>query len=402
MNDSPKPVKRLTSVKKPAPAAQAATDQAQPSGYDPNLGYDPSQLDRIPKAGAANQAGQTFLPAGTILTDFEAEGLKVLGFDPTKPIPTDLADKIAAAHEALKGPVPLPVPMDTPPLNIPKAVDVRTLPAEKQRELSGLLQSFQSAVPSNPGPGPVRPPVVNDLRPGMASTPPPPTPSPYAAAEALQQEGVDRARAAHAQGVAEGRASVEAQPQGDGGGLLVPAACPHCGFDLKKDDPTEVTSDDKLAFVQAVLGQGRFRKTYDLLGGRLKVTFRSLLVSESNMAFRQVLVDAQADLKNRMVSDTPFYWRNLTTYRTILALESVDSDSTGVVEIPAIGDIEVDADAFAFPDTKLVAVHDRIVEMAMPTEHLQSIVGHCYNEFQALCDKLTVMAEDPNFYKAIG
>lgn len=421
-----KPVRRITSIKKPAPPAPPAAAAAPPAGYDPALGYDPAALAALP---INNATGSGFLPPGTVLTDFEQEGLKLLGHDPSKAIPTDLASKIAAAQQQLQGPVPLPVPMDTPPTVIPKAVDIRTLPPEKRAELAESLRTFQQVMSEQQAPDPsprratVPPPppqvateqtVVDDLRPGMthaeAMRAAPPTPGPGQAAQAIQQEAHDRAAAARAQGQAEGRAQAQAEappppyaPQpGDAGGTLHPVACPHCGWDLKKDDPTEPTENDKLDFVQAVLGQQRFKKTYALLGGKLRVTFRSLKTQESNMAFRQVVVDAQTDLKNRLINDTPFYWRNLTTYRTILALESVDSDLTGTIEIPPIDEIEVEKDSYAFPDTKLMAVHDMIVEQAMPTEHLQQIVGHCFNEFQALCDKLTVMAEDPGFYKAIG
>lgn len=409
MAETPKP-RRITSFKKPAPPAAPAA--APKPGYDPALGYDPSIIAQIPVAGAT---GGGFLPAGTVLTDFEREGLRTLGHDPAKPIPRDLAAKIAEAQADLQGPVPLPVPLDAPVVKMPPPVDISSLPPAKQAEIRQSLKALQeqvadimprpSADPSPRATVPLPPPpagpaVVDDLRPGMTSAEAmraaPPTPPPGAAAAAIQQEAHDRAAAAYAQGKADGAAMPEA------GGLLHPAECPHCGYDLKKPDPTEPTDDDKLNFVQAVLGQQRFRKTYALLGGRLRVTFRSLLTSESNMAFRQVLVDAQSDLKNRLVQDTAFYWRNLTTYRTVMALESVDSAATGTIEIAPVDEIETDPGAFSFPDTKLIAVHDEIVKQAMPTEHLQQIVGHCFNEFQALCDKLTVMAEDANFYRAIG
>lgn len=413
--------RRLTSFKKPAPPAPPAAPPR--SGYDPALGYDPAVIAQIPVVGAT---GGGFLPAGTVLTDFEAEGLKTLGHDPSKPIPKDLAGKIAEVQARLQGPVPLPVPLDTPVTRMPTPVDISTLPPAKQAEIRRTLADLQDQLADkmtmdpNPRRGPsvptltppAGPAVVDDLAPGMTGRyEPPPTPRPGEAAASIQQEAHDRAAAAYQQGLAAGRAGPDpltndaaggAPPDNSAGGLLHPAECPHCGYDLKKPDPTTPTDDDKLNFVQAVLGQQRFKKTYALLGGKLRLTFRSLLTSESNMAFRQVVVDAQKDLRDRLIQDTPFYWRNLTTYRTVMALETVDSAATGTIEVPPIEEIEVDAGSYAFPDTKLLAVHDDIVQQTMPTETLQQIVGHCYNEFQALCDKLMVMAEDPNFYGAIG
>jgi hypothetical protein len=414
-----KPIRRVGSAKKPSPPAAPAAPvpppppTSLPAGFPAELpegvinflgqsGVDPASLGGV--VGPAPQ-GPEFIPAGTVYTDFELEGLKKLNVDPKKPVPTDIAQQIAAHQRALEGPVPYhpDVKMDHV-LKAPLPVDISKAPPDKVRSAAEAIDAFAKIM--RPGANPVDPSpraasapspqprpqqgvveFVDDLSPGGRTTAPPQppaqpayTPSPTAAGSALPPR-------------------VASPPEG-AGGLLHPVECPHCGFDLKKQDDTPITDLDKLNFVQSVLGGQRFRQERLLFGGQLKLVFRSLTSREVDMAFRQIVVDAQSDLKNRLVNDTPFYWRNLMTYRMIMSIEKIESDVNGTIEVPPIEEIE--SDPPKFPDTKLVEVFDAVIEQVCPTEQLRSIIGHAYNEFQAVCDKLQVMAENPDFWKAIG
>jgi len=414
-----KPVRRVGSARKPAPPAPPAAPAAPPApagapvGFPAELpegvrnflgqsGVDPASLGSI---AAAKPEGPEFIPAGTVYTDFELEGLKKLNIDPKKPVPTDIAQQIAAHQAAMAGPVPYhpDVKMDHV-LQVPTPVDISKAPPEKVRSAAEALDSFAKIMkpginPADPSPRAASAPTpqprpqqggvefVDDLSPGGRTTAPPQPPAhpaqpptPTATGSALPP-------------------SAASPPEG-AGGLLHPAECPHCGFDLKKNDDTPITDVDKVNFVQAVLGGQRFRQERLLFGGQLKLVFRSLTSKEVDMAFRQIVVDAQTDLKNRLVNDTPFYWRNLMTYRMLMSIEKVESDVNGAIEVPPIEEIE--SDPPKFPDTKLVEVFDTLIEQVCPTEQLRSIIGHAYNEFQAVCDKLQVMAESPDFWKAIG
>ena len=178
-------------------------------------------------------------------------------------------------------------------------------------------------------------------------------------------------------------------------------ACPHCGWDLKKHDPTEVSDEDKYDFVQSVLGNIRFKKRYELLGGKYVVVFRALTSKESDMAFRQIVIDGQRDLKNMAAGGQDFYWRNLQAYRMTMSLESITSESYGTMEIPTLDSADLKGMEGKDVQSKMPAFLEYVLDTFLPMDSVRAIVGHAYFEFQSVCDKLQVMAESPNFWKAI-
>jgi hypothetical protein len=50
--------------------------------------------------------------------------------------------------------------------------------------------------------------------------------------------------------------------------------CPHCGQDYTRA-ASEISEEDKEAWIRHVLGEEYFTKTFEVFGGRMKVTFRS-------------------------------------------------------------------------------------------------------------------------------
>ena len=178
--------------------------------------------------------------------------------------------------------------------------------------------------------------------------------------------------------------------------------CPHCGWDLKKTDLTEPTEDDKYDFVQSILGNIRFKKSYDMFNGKYKVVFRALTSKESDMAFRQIVLDGQKDFQDRAIAGTDFYWRNLQAYRMVMSLESITSSEYGTLDVPTISDAQLEGTAGKDLQAKLIPFLNYVLDTFLPLESTRSVIGHAYFEFQALCDKLQVMAESPNFWKAIA
>lgn len=178
--------------------------------------------------------------------------------------------------------------------------------------------------------------------------------------------------------------------------------CPHCGWDLKKTDLTEPSDDDKYDFVQSILGNIRFKKSYDMFNGKYKVVFRALTSKESDMAFRQIVLDGQKDFQDRALAGTDFYWRNLQAYRMVMSLESITSVEYGTLEIPTLAEAELDGVSGKDAQARLIPFLNYVLDTFLPLESTRSVIGHAYFEFQSLCDKLQVMAESPNFWKAIA
>jgi hypothetical protein len=129
--------------------------------------------------------------------------------------------------------------------------------------------------------------------------------------------------------------------------------------------------------------------------------FRALTSKESDMAFRQIVLDGQTDFQNRAIAGTDFYWRNLQAYRMTLSLESITSEDYGMLEVPTITEAVIPDFNGKDLQSKMVPYLNYVLDTFLPLESTRAVIGHAYFEFQALCDKLQVMAEAPNFWKAI-
>lgn len=359
-----KPIKKLTSFKKlpkaPEPAKPTqATPEAQPASIN------------VPE----------FMKPGTVLTEFEQEGLKQLGIvSDTSKLPSNIAEKISAAMQDAQKPMAMP---NTGPLKIPDPVDFNDIPDDKKKDIADFIKgaaAFKKEVQQQQASKTVEPP----LDPKIFKEP----------------EIIDD--------LIQPKAETKAQPQEPVGdvsadsGLMSKDAiltCPHCGWDTSKADLVEIDAEDKLDFVQSILGGIRYKKVYELFGGKLRITFRTLTTAESDMAYKQLVVDAQNDVQSKIVGDTSFYWRTLMAYRVAMAVEKLESD-VNIIEIPPILDIEVDDEKYQRPNTKLFALFDDLVEQIMPTELMRNTISHLYTEFQSLCEKLQAMAEQKDFWKA--
>lgn len=179
--------------------------------------------------------------------------------------------------------------------------------------------------------------------------------------------------------------------------------CPHCGWNLRKEDTTEADTDDRRNFVQSILGNFRFKKKFSLFNNEYRVTFRALTSKECDMAFRQIVLDSQYDYKNNVAASTDFYWRNLQAYRLAMSLQCIDSDSYGSIDIPSLDEADIPGvsnDPLQI-QSKMPPYLAYVLDSFLPLESTRAVIAHAYFEFQQICDKLQVMAESPNFWKAI-
>lgn len=323
---------------------------------------------------------------GTVLTEVEREGLKQLGIvDNPENLPANIAEKI---HNVVKETSKVEMPKVDKPLHIPEPVDFSQLPDDKKKEIVGFIKEAAEEIKKEQAnkPAYVDPPldpkifkepeIIDDLI--SSSSPKKP--------EEIKHETPTE---------------TTATADGSGSGIVPkgPVICPHCGWDTNNKELTEVTDEDKMDFVQSILGGIRFKKVYSVFGGMLTVTFRSLTTAESDMAYKQLIVDAQNDLQSKILSDTSFYWRTLMAYRAVMCIEKLESRDN-IVEVPPIDEIEVDETSYRRPNTKLFAVFDDLVNQIMPTEAIRNTITHLYTEFNSLCEKLQAMAEAKDFWKA--
>jgi hypothetical protein len=182
---------------------------------------------------------------------------------------------------------------------------------------------------------------------------------------------------------------------GTGSGIEQPF-CQHCGWDLKKQDPGQLEELDKLGFLQSVLGQIPFYKSYDLLGGRLTVTFRTLTSEESDMAFTQIAWDAGRG----EILDEGQYFRTLADYRMAMGLSAIRTVDGVVHNLPDSMD-KWETDAVQPKATKLVHIVPWIYKNVLKSESVRRAVATCFYRFQRMVEHMEAHFDDPNFWQAI-
>jgi hypothetical protein len=177
-----------------------------------------------------------------------------------------------------------------------------------------------------------------------------------------------------------------------------PPFCPRCSWDMRREFDIEVTDEDKEAFVAITLGNERFKKTFELMAGKYKVRFRSLLAEENTIIHHQMLLD-QRD--NHFLSDTEWFLR-MFEYRLACSIEEVILDGKLIASIP---ELETVSDKTELPNkaddpTKAAVVRLREYALVgvLRNEITRRLVGNQFRMFQRLYETLEAMALEPNFW----
>lgn len=146
------------------------------------------------------------------------------------------------------------------------------------------LREFTETRTPEPAPGPL-PPVAE----GEQPLPPPPPEaevgtlpaSPVSALPTSQMTEDVEAMNASLFGTVDAEAATE-ESEEKPKGLFEQTQCQRCGWVLENQALEEPSDEDKLEFIESILGSRRFVKQVPILGGRLKVTFRTVLVPEED------------------------------------------------------------------------------------------------------------------------
>lgn len=371
------PARKLGDLRKPrGPAAVPP-----PGGLPPGLAGGP---DRLP-----------LLPGQVLLTDLEKAELGKAGWKPGDPIPANFANvyaAVAAARREADAPAAMPpLPPGVKDLVPPPVQDISALSGARQDALAQALTEAKVQLAAFeqqkrmqvPGAAPgvneaiaagLADVLVDDLAGRKVAAPPQPPPSD------------DR--------------DLDARP--GAGGAALPKECPHCGWDRTRAEAVEATADDKLRWLIAQEGGGRFTKECRLLGGRMVVVFRSLTAMEADTAFRQIAVDGARDLRASVPETEGRYWRDLMSYRLAMATESVWTAQTGPQHNVPLAEWQVDPEDCPPPNTKLHAVYPAVVDALFPTEALRRQIGAAHHRFQLLVEHLEAHADDDSFWSGIG
>lgn len=172
--------------------------------------------------------------------------------------------------------------------------------------------------------------------------------------------------------------------------------CPRCGWDMKQKFEVFPTDKDKEDFLISTLGGQRFRKTYELFGGKVRVTFRSMLAEENKAIYRQLV----ADQVSKKIATEAEWFVQMMDYRLACSLDEITSNTGKVVaELPEVKLVlPLPEDDAANP---LVQQLHLINKDVLAQEVTRRLVGTHLRKFQRLIEALEAMALEPSFWNGI-
>lgn len=175
--------------------------------------------------------------------------------------------------------------------------------------------------------------------------------------------------------------------------------CPRCGWDMKQKYDVDIKDLDKEDFIATLLGGARFRRTYEIAGGKMKISFRSMLADENFMVQRQLLLDQN---NNEIFSEAEWFLR-LAEYRMACSLESVaDENGKLIYANPEVQDLPFTPPEDKPTQTPLVLARQNVNTKALAHEVTRRLIAAQLRRFQRLVEALEAMALEPSFWNGIG
>lgn len=174
--------------------------------------------------------------------------------------------------------------------------------------------------------------------------------------------------------------------------------CPRCGWDMRQKFDIEVTDRDKHDFLASVLGNQRFKRDLELMGGKLVLTFRTPLVEENKLIHRQLVLDQNA---HRIVTEAEWFTQ-MIEYRMAVSLEKITDGAGKVLSVvPEMHEFKYTPPPEEPLQTPLVSMLEFVNKTVLAHEVTRRLAGQHLRHFQRLVEALEAMALEPSFWHGI-
>lgn len=326
------------------------------------------------------------------VSDFTKKTLAQFGWADGDPVPADLGAKMLEIKERLPASSRVDVLIDAASMD---AKDIKTLTdqlsaakdyarrkaraAEQEAATANMSDSVRAAyaqfVTSSPE-------IVDDREQAavVAEASPPPAAAPAPEPDPAPVEPVTN----HLGGL---------------GPMLIPPFCPRCGWDMAQKFDVEVTDNDKIDFLATLLGGARFRRSYELAGGKMVLRLRSMLADENFLVQRQLLLDQEA---GEILSQNEWFLR-AAEYRMACSLDAIlDGAGKVIVSNPELSELPFIPPVDQPTQTALVLARKQINSKALAHEVTRRLVSAHLSKFQRLVEALEAMALEPSFWNGIA
>lgn len=323
----------------------------------------------------ANPAVQNAQPLGIDavstagkLTPAERTALEKLGWKDGEPIPVDMAKLLQSPSGEPVSDIQLPasspdaekVPMSADEIARGEGILANAQAALSRAQAMGgsqIDESVQRAMDAATGAGPPDVAIVDDTE------------------ESVYDSG---------------------QPKSETGAEPALAKCPHCEWDLRLRDPIRVTDDDKRRFLQSLLGQVPFQKSFRILGGAMTVVYRSLSPRELDTCFEQ----AYLERKQGKFQSADAYFEIINRFRLALQLVRIESQEVNHTFPMTVEGWEkrLAADEKETTDLPVRRISEFMFTEVVRTESFNRILGGLAGEFNSLVGKLEANTHNSDFW----
>jgi hypothetical protein len=180
--------------------------------------------------------------------------------------------------------------------------------------------------------------------------------------------------------------------------MVILPFCPRCGWDMRQKFEVQPTDRDKEDFLATLLGGTRFKKSYELFGGKIVVTFRGLLADENKLIYRQLV----ADQKENKVTTEAEWFVQMMDYRLSCSLDDI-KDKVGkvIAVVPELSEQKFTQNPDSPLETALVKQLDFVNTTILAQEVTRRLVATHLRQFQRLTEALEAMALEPSFWNGI-
>jgi len=180
--------------------------------------------------------------------------------------------------------------------------------------------------------------------------------------------------------------------------MVILPFCPRCGWDMRQKFEVQPTDRDKEDFLATLLGGTRFKKSYELFGGKIIVTFRGLLADENKLIYRQLVLDQQ---ENKVATEAEWFVQ-MMDYRLSCSLEDIKDKAGKVIAVvPELSEMPFTRNPEQPLETALVKQLEFVSTKILAQEVTRRLVATHLRQFQRLTEALEAMALEPSFWNGI-
>lgn len=174
--------------------------------------------------------------------------------------------------------------------------------------------------------------------------------------------------------------------------------CPACGADLKGQLDIQPSDADKTRWLRHVLGESRFTGDYELLGGTVKVRFRSRTTRENDAVFAILTEDIrEGNIPETPAFASPGYMAKMNRLFLACSLANLEIKHGPNMPPSVIAYEPLDKGALAATRVGIAEVHDKVIS-AM-SEGFLALLLSTHSRFEALMLTMIRHGNDPDFWK---